>query len=152
MVSPLQISNLFFYTNKNIPKNDNYISRCRWTGGVLACGKNNPLVKFVYESYVSYWKKNHIAVDYILMDYILDIGYEEIGSIREMIDDVECNNPNFYILKSIFNQAANIPIINNIYQGTELLSLNRRIPCEETTPSGELTYYGYFKNKLYENI
>lgn len=150
MVSPLNISNLYFYTNKNIPKNNNYVSQCRWTGGVLACGKNNPLVSFVYESYVSYWKKNQIAIDYMLMDYIIDIGYEEVGSIREMIDEVDYNNPNFYILKSMFNQAVDIPVINSIYQGTELLSLNRRILCEETTPSGELTYYGYFKKKIYE--
>ena len=78
------ISCFNFYTNTNLPKNNDYVSACRWTGGVLACGRNNILVKFVYDSYVNYWSKNRHSIDYMLMDYILDIGYEEIPTVKKI--------------------------------------------------------------------
>lgn len=148
MIKPLNIQEQVFYTNKNIPKNNDYISAYRWTGGVLACGKENELVKFVYDSYISYWSKNKYAIDYMIMDYILDIGYNEIPIIKKMIDNVNINNPNFYALKTIFNKSVNTNFIGDIYKDTELLALNRRLHCEEKDSQGRLTYYGYFKNNL----
>lgn len=148
MIKPLNIHGQVFYSNKNVPRNNDYISACRWTGGVLASGKNNELVKFVYDSYISYWTKNCSAIDYMIMDYIIDIGYNEIPEIKKMIDDVKINNPNFYALKSIFNKTVDISYVERIYEDTELLSLNRRLHCEEKDVNGQFTYFGYFKNKL----
>lgn len=149
VIKPLNLKNQVFYSLKHRSQNNKYVSNSRWAGGVLACEKDCILASFVYESYLSYWSRNHKAIDHMLMDYIIDIGYEEVGAIKKMVDDVEFNNLHFYKLKSIFNQKVDLNLIETILQSdTALLSLNRRLHCEERDGNNQLTFYGYFNQKI----
>ncbi|MDY2734462.1 capsular polysaccharide synthesis protein [Intestinibacter sp.] len=147
VLNPLKLKNLSFYTNKNIPKDDLYISNYRWTGGVLASSKNVAIINFVYDSYIEYWTKYKMIIDFMLMDYIIDIAYEEIPQIKKEIDDVPFSNEDFYTLKSIFNQKCDIILIEQIKKTSNLLSLNRRLKYSIYNEEKHLTYYGYFLEK-----
>lgn len=139
--------NLSFYSNKNYKKDENYISNYRWTGGVLCSTHENVVISFVYDFYKEYWSKHNMVIDFMIMDYIIELGYNNVQSIKKHIDAVPYSNPDFYALKSIFNQPFDSNLVNEITERNFLLSLNRRILCNERNKDGKLTYYGYFKQK-----
>ncbi len=58
----------------------------------MGAGKNNPFEYFLYNIFLSYWKKYDTLVDYFLIDIFISIGYENINLIKEMIDKVPYNN------------------------------------------------------------
>lgn len=148
MLKPLDLNNFSFYSNRNEEKDDIYISKYRWTGGVLASCPNSIVTRFVVDAYNYYWEKYDTIISFMLMDYLLDIGYEEVPAIREIIDKIPFTNPDFYSLKPIFNKEVNMDIVNLVMCSSSLLSLNRRLKYSKVVEKGHQTYYGYFNSML----
>lgn len=148
MLKPLVLNDCSFFSNKNLAKDNKYISNYRWTGGVLAGGKDSLLFNFIYDCYLIYWKKNSQVVSFMIMDYLIDIAYELFSEVRKQIDEVPIINPDFYALKSLFNSPYDSNIVEHIFVHNTLLSLNRRFSYQETDNNRKTTYYGYFKQRV----
>ena len=62
-----------------------------------------------------YWKRYDDIVDYVWMDYIFNMLYKKIPSIKKMIDSVPYNNPNIWILQTMVSKPYSEQEFKNIF-------------------------------------
>lgn len=81
-----------FWTCRAVSESRLNISRSRWVGYVLAGRKDFPLFSFARDCLHEYWKNCDKAVDYLMLDYIFELAYQNIPCVREMIDSLPKQN------------------------------------------------------------
>ena len=82
-----------FWTCRAVSESHLSMSRSRWVGYVLAGKKEFPLFSFARDCLHEYWKNCDKAVDYLMLDYIFELAYQNIPCVREAIDSLpEQNN------------------------------------------------------------
>lgn len=89
-----------FYTNRQNKWDYNSVSGGRWSTFFIACHKSNLMMKATLDVFVEYWHRYDDMVDYVWMDYIFNLLYDNIPSIKEMIDAVPENNPDIWIMQT----------------------------------------------------
>lgn len=102
-----------FYTiNTGLYTNDP--SHGRWTTFFIESKRGSKLMKFLAESFNDYLFKYDRFIDYILFDYLIEIGYENDKHIRENIDSILKNNPDVFLLQKYLLKPVNsFNYINN---------------------------------------
>ncbi len=90
-----------FYTNRLGVKDDVNVCAGRWSTFFMACHRHNLMMRATLDIFVEYWKRYDDIVDYVWMDYIFNLLYDHIPSVREMLDAVPCNNPDIWILQTM---------------------------------------------------
>ena len=145
MLKPIDTGRQPFYTNKNHPNSKDYISNYRWTGGVLGASADMVLFNYMADCYKRYWTSYPAPIDFMIMDYFIALGYENIPVIRQLIDNHPFNNPDFYSLKKRLNEAFDSEYFESIYKRNDLLSLNRRFVVKDCGQNNRMTYWGYLK-------
>ena len=81
-----------------------YITYARWAVFLLGSSiLHNPLFAFLKDFYNEYWKEFDGAVDYFLMDYMIDVAYDKIPFVKNEIDAVPINNPEVHKLVQHLN-------------------------------------------------
>ena len=80
-----------FYSIKKKDKGLN-VSESLWCGYFMAGNKGNLVHELLYKGLLEYWTKTDAQVDYLLIDYIIRVGYENNTLIKKMIDSVSYNN------------------------------------------------------------
>lgn len=81
-----------FYTCRAVTDSNLSMSRSRWVGYLMAGNKDFPLFSFVRDCMYEYWKNCDKAVDYLMMDYIIELAYQNIPCVKEVIDSLPQNN------------------------------------------------------------
>lgn len=90
-----------------LPKqSDTFVSDYRWTVSILGCVKGNILFAKLQQLMEQYIITHKEFIDFFLFDYFIAILYEHNDSIRNMIDSVDINNPEFYLLSKNINLIA----------------------------------------------
>lgn len=145
MLKPIDTGRQPFYTNKNQPNSKDYISNYRWTGGVLGASADMVLFNYLADCYERYWTSYPAPIDFMIMDYFIALGYENIPVIRQLIDNHPFNNPDFYSLKNRLNEAFDSDYFESICKRNDLLSLNRRSVAKDCDQDDRMTYWGYLK-------
>ena len=73
-------------------KNDYNISKNRWTSFFLAARyPNNILFRYLADFWRMYWEQKDHLIEYFLVDYAIDFGYQYISTIRKELDLVPIN-------------------------------------------------------------
>lgn len=134
-----------FYTAKAVDCSSYYFSHSRWVGYFLAGSNTFPLFTFVRDMLFEYWKNTDIVIDYLLMDYIIDIAYRYIPNVKAAIDDVPDNNLERGQLMKKINDPYSKDLFDVLENGETFLSkLSWRYGNPVPTNSdGSLTNYGY---------
>ena len=112
---PKIVTSSDFYTNRLNVKDDINICAGRWSTFFLACHKNNLLMRAALDVFNEYWKRYDDIVDYVWMDYIFNMLYKKIPSIKKMIDSVPYNNPNIWILQTMVSKPYSEQEFKNIF-------------------------------------
>lgn len=99
--------NYKFFTIKNKPQNNWYVSNYRWTVGFMACPPHSPILEILKDVFSTYVKNEDFLLDYFLMDYVIAIAYENNNEIKKILDIIPYNNEAFFILGSNKNQVLN---------------------------------------------
>lgn len=140
--------NLFtteLYTAKSVNDLAYYISKSRWTG-YFWCGKHDfPLWHFVKDMLIEYWENSDDIIDYLLMDYVIEIAYQQIPVVRHALDILPDNNlPRGDLMRRI-NEPYSQELFSMLETGETFLSkLSWRYGNPKTTTrAGEKTNYGY---------
>jgi hypothetical protein len=145
---PLDYFNYPFFTCRNEYRDVGYISMFRWTSFFIGGWKNNIFFKYMKSAFEEYWKFNDCSIDYLLVDYLINYAYNNITSIRELIDDVPINNDKKDELQAAFNNRSSSlsfnEYLNNI--DTYFYKLSWREEYKRTTIEGAESIYGYFMN------
>lgn len=89
-----------FYTNHLNKWDKHNVAGGRWSSFFLACHKGNLMMKAAIDVFVEYWHRYDDLVDYVLIDYVFNLLYENIPSIKEMIDSVPENNPDIWSMQA----------------------------------------------------
>lgn len=89
-----------FYTNHLCVIDENNIGGGKWSTFFMACHKHNLMMRCTLDIFIEYWKKYDAIADYVWMDYIFNLIYNHIPSVRQMIDSVPTNNPDIWIMQT----------------------------------------------------
>lgn len=136
-----------FFSLKQEYNGDSLVSKCRWSGGCMATGKNNFLYSFLRESLIKYWDINNVPINYLFLDYLIDIAYNEFDHIKELIDSVDNSSPSLHLMKLIFNEEYHEDKMNEILNNNAFLSLSWKKTYEMYTQNKKQTYYNFFMNQ-----
>lgn len=94
---PKDVIEADFYTNRLKSGDTQNVCGGRWSTFMLACHPGNLMMRASLDVFIEYWKRYDDIVSYVWMDYIFNLIYNEIPSVRQMIDDVPYNNPDIWI-------------------------------------------------------
>ena len=132
-----------FYTIKqNRPADHVFVSEYRWTSFFLCGVKGNQLNSFVRDVFCSYIQKEQSLIDYLLLDYIIALGYETIPAIKSLIDNVPYSTPNLHYMQ--LDKPVDVDRLNEVCKDTFVFKLTYKIAVPEDRRS--LYYYLGFGN------
>ena len=88
-----------------------YSAYARWAGFIQGTSViHNPLYEFAKDFFNEYWRDFDELIDYVLLDFVLDIAYTNIPAVKKEIDDCPINNENVWTLSPYLNTPyANFP-------------------------------------------
>lgn len=78
------------------------ISNGKWCGFFIG-GKNQIFYNFMVDFFNEYWKEQIILIDYFLIDYTINIAYNNISTIKKEFDNVSYNNEKIHELQKKLN-------------------------------------------------
>ncbi len=107
-----------FYTNRLDIKDDVNVCAGRWSTFFMACHRHNLMMRVTLDIFVEYWKRYDDIVDYVWMDYIFNILYNHIPSVRKMLDAVPYNNSNIWILQTMISKPCSKEQFDAIFADT----------------------------------
>ena len=79
---PNDVFDKVFFSCKSPKVETHYISRLQWTSFVIGGKKNSLFYRYILDFYLEYWKNEDIIIDYLLIDYIIYLGYHNINNIK----------------------------------------------------------------------
>ena len=111
--SPLKPINSSLFTLK-LSSDGCFITKCLWAGNFIAITKNSFLATYAYNAFLFYWKNYNYLIHYFLIDYIIQVAYENEPKLRKMIINLPYVNCNiFQILDSLDNEYNNNTLFCN---------------------------------------
>ena len=117
------------------------VSLRRWTSFLQAARKGDKLCGFVFDTHLEYWKDNDIPIDYVLLDYIIALAYEEFQDVRKLLDELPLNNPGVDDLQPLLNSPFDEKKFAELTSSTMFFKLTYKHEFEKNI-SGVPTFYG----------
>jgi len=94
----------FFNDKRNYNQYSDVSSYGRWAGFLQSTNiLHNPLFVFVEDFYNKYWRDFDEIIDYVLMDFMIDIAYENIAFVKNEMDAVPINNTDIWTLQKFLD-------------------------------------------------
>ncbi|MEW9077467.1 capsular polysaccharide synthesis protein [Terrisporobacter glycolicus] len=150
---PHSIFEKTFFSCKGPFVETDYISGMQWTSFILGGKRNSLLYRYILDFYFQYWKNEDYAIDYLFMDYMIYLAYNNIKNIKKAIDQNEINNTRRDGLYNIFNQKFSLDKYKNFLDSdTYLYKLSWRETFDSKTTDGKDTFYNVFINKYSETF
>lgn len=90
-----------FFQEKNYQCEFNYSpSFARWASFFMGTDViHYPLFSFMVEFWEEYFKENSYSIHYLLLDFIIDIAYNNLSIVKSDIDGIPINNVKIYDLE-----------------------------------------------------
>lgn len=133
-----------FFSVKIRPVDNDSVSEYRWCSFVLGGGKN---IRYIYSQLSCmlerYMLENDLFIDYLLIDYFLNILYRQDKSVKETIDTMPFTNPNLHKLRLLFENEFDETIWKTIVSNTNIFKLTYKGVHSRYTKSGIPTFYGH---------
>ena len=144
---PEEIFTLEYFTVKwpMIPKKGNLVQG-RWTNFLHAAQKGNALCRFVFDFFLEYWRTQDYLINYFLIDYAIQMAYDELPQCRKLLDAVPVMNDDLYRLEIMMNSKWDPAVFEEIKTNALFSKLSWRKGGRKKTFSGEETIYGHLVN------
>lgn len=81
------------------------VSHHRWATFILSGQPEDPLYRFLSNAFELYWTKYSKPVDYLLIDYLIDIAIQMIPTVKEEVDNVPTSNMYAYQLQALLTKS-----------------------------------------------
>lgn len=139
----------FFYTQRfDRILTDFGIVNGRFACNILCGNAGNIFFQYMLNAFYYYHQQEDGMIDYFLIDHIARIAYENIDSVRKMIDDCEPSNPNVFALRTTLNETFSMQNWKQFTQDTFVFKLDRRFELQDKNTIGKLTNWGYIKTLM----
>ena len=140
---PEEIYSYDYYVIRHAENPYSYgVNRDRWISFLQAAKKGSALCAFGYEFLAEYWKEQNMLIDYMLIDYALELAYQEFPEYRKFLDAVPLNNPEVDSLRPILNEEWNSGKLEELSASTDFFKLTYKHRLEKNI-SGQETFYGH---------
>ena len=137
-----------FFTCKSPRQPCGCVSEMRWTTFCLGGWKGNVFFRFLRDAFEHYWQESPCAVDYLFFDYIIELAYHKLPSLRRLIDEVPENNLHRDDLQAAMNAALPASEFERVIQpDTVLYKLSWRECYAVHTADEKDTVYSEFISK-----
>lgn len=108
----------------------------RWATFILGSAiLHNPFFVYMKDFYNEYWRDFDEIIDYVLMDYMMDIAYENIPFVKQEFDAVPINNDRAWSLLGTLNLPYDRYPYDKIFKGNFLNKLNWKSQFDWQTPN-----------------
>lgn len=163
--SPLPIEfNLPYWTNKWELRESEYDSYNLWIGlwglssvpkllitqymGIWYSFPNNPLFVCLNDFWLAYWKKeNHVPYYWTTELFLIGIMFDKIESVKEMINNIQFNNPQTFNMRYYMNKKFDKHVWNELLSDTQFFYLSWKEKYLEIDPeTNEKTLFKYLKD------
>ena len=126
-----------YFTQRFYKEKDNFgmcavfASYGRWSGFIQGTAiLHNPLFIFMKDFYNQYWQEYDEVIDYLLMDFLFDIAYDNIPFVKKEMDELPVNN--IFVL-DLF-ERLNLPYkdfqYDKLFKDNFLCKLGYKIPLD----------------------
>jgi mannosyltransferase OCH1-like enzyme len=132
--------NLRYWTCRHITTYNN-VSRGLWTSFFSASGKGHLIPSYIYDSLIHWWTENDKVIDYLLMDYIFKIGYDQIPSMKNEIEKVPLQP--IGTLRKVLNKKFVEKEWEYYMQEASFHKLSYKKYTDKITKKNEKTHYAY---------
>jgi hypothetical protein len=92
-----------FFTIHHERCSETHICKGKWSTFFLAASRNNNFMKFMNEMLLEYCNKYDYFVTYLLIDYFITLGFEEISVFNQIISKVPVNNTGVFEMEYKLN-------------------------------------------------
>ena len=123
----------------------------RWSGFLLAGAKHSPIFEYMRDILYAYWQDHDDQIDYLLFDYTIALGYDNIPLMRKLFDDVQCSDTEKFELEKNLNTEFTDECLA-LYSLTPFHKLTWKKEFNMYTKENKLTIYGHLINSLTGDI
>ena len=92
------------------------------------------------------WKIHDSVIDYVILDYFLLAGYQNLPEVQRLIDSVPNNNPDVFEMYKVLNEPYTPTLLKRLTKNTNLHKLTYKMELNSYALNGELSLYGFLKN------
>lgn len=122
-----------------------YLSQYRWTSFCFGGYRGGLLFRYMCDAFDAYWREHDYSIDYLLVDYLIDMGYRCLPGVRHMLDTVPENNLHRDDLQAAMNAALPASAFESvIHPDTTLYKISWRESYAEHTADGHESVYRSF--------
>ena len=97
------------------------------------------------------WRKYDDIVDYVLIGYLILLGYKNFQQIRELIDDVPDNNQDIFEMYTVLDKPYTKKLYERLTKRNIIHKLTYKINLKKETADGEETLYAHLLREVYGN-
>jgi hypothetical protein len=120
-----------------------FIKSVRRSSFLLYCLPDCPFACFIKECFYKYCGENDTFATYLLIDIFMDLAYDEIRAVRELIDSVPATKRGMLDLYAMLNSEYNKEEYNALCEEISFHKLTYKDDFKKYTKEGNLTFYGY---------
>lgn len=132
------------YTCKS-PGVTGFVSNGRWTSYCIGGWKGNLLFKIAKECFEKYWSSEEYSIDYLLVDYVFSLIYDNNLCVRKLIDSIPIANMQRNDLAKAMVIGADASEFESIIRNdTILYKLSWREYYPMQTSNGQESIFSYF--------
>ena len=105
-----------FFSIKDKIKSSMSPARHRWTGFFICAKAGSCFIKQFVDCFNNYWSIKENLIDYLLIDYFLDIIYDQNIEFKTIINDMQYTDYNVHCMDKVasnFDQAFCEDILQN---------------------------------------
>lgn len=125
-----------------------YVSVGKWTAFVFGGRKGHALFQYMQRAFEQYWNAHDAAIDYLLVDYLIRLAYENIPIVKQDIDAIPINNLHRNDLRAAMNRAESAEIFDSyLFPDTCFNKLSWRERYIEVDLEGNKTVYSEFLSR-----
>ena len=123
----------------------------RWCGFFMTGYAHNPIFEFGRDAFFEWWRKYDDIVDYVLIDYLILLGYKNFKQIRELIDDVPDNNLDIFEMYQVLDKPYTTELYERLTKRNIIHKLTYKIDLKKETANGQETLYAHLLREVYGN-
>ncbi len=142
-----------FYSQKmaNTPAAQREACKSLWCGFCMAGYAGQPLFQFTRDAFLEWWKLHDDIPDYVLIDYLIMVGYRHFLRIRELVDQVPNNNVGVFEMYKVLNQEYTPELYRELTKDNWIHKLTYKMELNKVTAEGRDTLYGFLMKDVYRH-
>lgn len=122
-----------------------YLSRYRWTSFCFGGNRGNVMFRYMQKAFDAYWRVCDTAIDYLLVDYLIDLGCRKLPAVRQLLDAIPENNLHRDDLQAAMNAVLPADAFDSVIRSdTALYKLSWREHYVEETADGQESIFHAF--------